>query len=112
VSATTVKTFTEADNGTTISTIALNESFRISLKENPTTGYTWNVTVSPGLILLSDNYIAPKDAMPGAGGVHEWNLKAIKSGNQTFNAIYKRSWEKTVGNETAFVMTFQIPAAK
>ena len=60
-------TFTEADNGTT-GTIAQSTRFAVQLKENPTTGYQWNATLSPGLELQSSDY-RMNDAAPGMVGV-------------------------------------------
>ena len=39
---------TEADNGTTIS-LEKGETFYLRLKENPTTGYSWELNLSKGL---------------------------------------------------------------
>ena len=41
-------TLTEADNGKT-EDIAQGTRFAVQLKENPTTGFQWNATVSPAL---------------------------------------------------------------
>ena len=73
----------------------IGETILISLKENPTTGYTWNVTNSSGLELIADTYEMEKvkEGIVGAGGVHSWILKTTEIGNQTFSGIYKHSWE-------------------
>ncbi|HNX17264.1 MAG TPA: protease inhibitor I42 family protein [Methanoregula sp.] len=90
-------------------TIYVNRSSDITLKleENPTTGYSWNLTVTPGLIVTSDTYI-PSDTsgkLVGSGGTHTWDIKAAATGKQAISAVYKRPWEQVTGNETAFVMT-------
>jgi len=98
-------TFTEADNGTT-GTIAQNTAFAIQLAENPTTGYQWNATLSPGLILQSSNY-RMNDAAPnmvGVGGIRTWIILAKDPGAQKFSASYRRSWEPVTGNETAYTL--------
>ena len=98
-------TFTEADNGTT-GTIAQNSAFAIQLAENPTTGYQWNATLSPGLVLQSSDY-RMNDAAPnmvGVGGIRTWIILAKDPGAQKFSASYRRSWEPVTGNETAYTL--------
>jgi inhibitor of cysteine peptidase len=99
-------TFTESDNGATKEIVA-ESRFAIQLKENPTTGYTWNTTASPGLEILSSDFKenAHAEGMVGVGGVRTWVLKTSDSGNYTFTASYKRSWEAASGNETGYSLT-------
>jgi inhibitor of cysteine peptidase len=99
--------FNETNNGTTV-TLPMNTPFAIRLNENPTTGFSWNATISDSLTVISDQYIPPEAVRPGAGGVHEWSLKGTKAGTQTFSAIYKRPWEAATGSEPSFAMTFRI----
>ncbi|NLD57931.1 MAG: DUF333 domain-containing protein [Methanomicrobiales archaeon] len=96
-------TFTEADNGKT-GTIAKGTRFAVVLKENPTTGYTWNATVSSGLEVQSSDYQqdAAAEGMVGVGGSRTWVIIAQEAGDQTFSAVYARSWETATGDETKF----------
>jgi putative hemolysin/predicted secreted protein len=96
-------TLTEADNGKT-ENIAQGTRFAVQLKENPTTGFQWNATVSSGLEIQSSDYQMDKAAegMVGVGGTRTWVIIAKDLGNQKFSATYKRSWEATTGNETGF----------
>ncbi|MFH0968410.1 MAG: protease inhibitor I42 family protein, partial [Methanobacteriota archaeon] len=84
-----------ADMSITNLTAKLDDTILISLKENPTTGYSWNVTNSSGLEIVSDEYVmdTAAEGMVGVGGVHDWMVKAVETGNQTFSAVYKHSWE-------------------
>jgi putative hemolysin/predicted secreted protein len=96
-------TLTETDKGKT-EDIAQGTRFAIQLEENPTTGFAWNATVSPGLEIQSSDYQmnnAPP-GMVGVGGIHTWVIVAKETGTQKFSATYKRSWEPVTGNETAF----------
>jgi inhibitor of cysteine peptidase len=100
---------TEAQNG---ATTALNVSNTITLKlpENGTTGYLWNLTVTPGLKITNDTFVpavTAKDVV-GAGGVRVWEITAMQTGEQKIQGIYKRPWEATVGNETMFNMTISV----
>jgi predicted secreted protein/putative hemolysin len=101
-------TFTEADNGKT-GNVTQNTQFAVVLAENPSTGFAWNATLSPGLELQSDNY--KNDAStdrPGAAGTHTWVMVAKVTGDQKFSAIYKRSWEPVTGNETAYSVNIRV----
>ncbi len=99
--------FNETNNNETV-TLPVGSEITISLEENPTTGYSWNVTSSAGLEYVNDTYIAPETELVGAGGVHVWQYLAAEEGTAEFSAIYKRPWEETTGNETAFSMAFTI----
>lgn len=96
-------TLTEADKGKT-EDIAQGTRFAVQLKENPTTGFQWNATVSPGLEIQSSDYQMDKagEGMVGVGGTRTWVIVAKDLGTQKFSATYKRSWEPVTGNETGF----------
>jgi inhibitor of cysteine peptidase len=100
---------TEADNGTSIS-LKNGENFTLQLKENPTTGYSWQLNLSEGLSILSDNYVqdeAPEGNV-GVGGTHSWIIKALSEGTQQVNGIYKQSWMNTTGTEDNFTLTVEV----
>lgn len=91
-------------------TMPLNDTINIYLKENPTTGFRWNATVTSGLTIENDTYIADpvKPGIVGSGGMHYWLVRSIERGNQTFDAVYMRSWEPITGNETRYTMDIQV----
>ena len=93
-----------ADLNVTTLTAKLDDTILISLNENPTTGFMWNVTNTTGLEIVNDEFVTDKAAegMVGAGGVHQWMVKAIAAGNQTFDAVYMRSWEPATGEEETY----------
>ena len=102
-------TFTEADNGKT-SDIAQGTRFAVQLNENPTTGFMWNATVSPGLTIQSSDF-SQKPSSPGlvgAGGIRTWVIVANNTGSQKFSATYMRSWEPVTGNETAYSVNVKV----
>jgi len=105
-------TFTEADNGMG-GDITRNTRFAIVLAENPTTGFTWNETLSAGLELQSSDY-RQDDAptgMVGVGGTRTWVIVAKDLGDQKFSAVYRRSWENLTGNETAYSVNIRVVGA-
>jgi len=105
-------TFTEADNGGS-GNITQNTRFAVVLAENPTTGFTWNETLSAGLELQSSDY-RQDDAptgMVGVGGTRTWVIVAKDLGDQKFSAVYRRSWENLTGNETAYSVNIRVVGA-
>lgn len=95
-----------ADQNMTALNMTVNQTALVQLPENPTTGYTWNVTLSDGLTLLNDTYVADAapEGMVGVGGIHKWVIEAVASGEQKFSGIEKQAWEKETGNETTYTL--------
>jgi inhibitor of cysteine peptidase len=95
------------EQNTATVTVHQGTSITVRLQENPTTGFTWNLSASPGLQVVSDSYI-PSDTtgkLIGSGGVHVWDISAQSVGGQTIQAVYRRPWEQATGNETAFFLS-------
>jgi inhibitor of cysteine peptidase len=85
--------YTDEDNGRTVQEL-LGENFNIRLMENPTTGYSWNLSVSNGLRMTGDEYI-PSQAggqVVGGGGIHSFHLVATGKGEHTVTGEYRRPW--------------------
>ncbi len=100
---------TEEQNNATIP-VQVGNIITLMLPENPTTGYTWNLTVTKGLNQTGDLY-APSDrtgTLVGSGGTHIWQITVNGPGNQGISGIYKRSWEPVIGNETTFRVTLNV----
>jgi len=100
---------TEEQNNATV-TASLNSIITVKLQENPTTGFQWNLTTTPGLQIINDTYV-PSDTtgkMVGSGGTHIWDISTFATGEQKIQAVYKRSWEPSSGNETAFSLTVMV----
>ncbi|MCD1293562.1 proteinase inhibitor [Methanocella sp. CWC-04] len=102
-----IKTFNESNSGETVN-IENGEIFHIQLFENPSTGYSWNMTYTEGLELMSDEYTQSNttEQIVGAGGTHDWEFKAIKTGEQQIKGIYHRPWEGI--NESINYTTFEL----
>lgn len=84
--------FDDTNNGETY-TINHGDMIRLKLVENPTTGYSWDMTIPEGLTLESDEYIAPDTELAGAPGTHVWHIEAATPGTYTLNGKYIRPWE-------------------
>jgi inhibitor of cysteine peptidase len=101
--------YSEADNGKVI-TVSSGDTFTIKLYENPSTGYSWNLTLSNGLQLVSDQYVAdevPADIV-GSGGNHVWIVKAVTPGSYVISGTYKRPWEQVSDGQKTFMLTVNV----
>lgn len=103
--------YSDSDNGKTI-TLKSGDTFTIRLDENPTTGYSWNMTADDGLQIVNDRYIPGASQAIGSGGYHEWTVKAVKNGTHKVSGVYKRPWETLAGNEQRFSMTAIVAGSK
>jgi inhibitor of cysteine peptidase len=103
------KTFDATSSGQN-TTVNLGDTFVISLPENPTTGYSWNITTTDGLARLNDAYAqADRSGMQvGVGGTHKWEIKATKIGPQTVTGVYKRPWEGLSGDEQTYGLNVNV----
>ncbi len=98
--------YNETANGSTAKIPLGSGGLVIQLAENPTTGYSWNATVTSGLTIIDDAYEPDPQSqgMVGAGGTHFWILSGTAAGEQKFSAIYMRPWENVTGSEETFVL--------
>lgn len=103
-------TYTGSDNGKAI-TVKSGETFTVKLDENPTTGYSWNMTVGDGLKIINDRYVANKTGLVGSGGYHIWTIQATKPGTYKVAGVYKRPWEPLTGGEQKYSLSVSITAA-
>ena len=76
-----------------------NETFEISLKSNPTTGYSWKwIKNQSSKVLDSVNatFIPTKvaEGIVGSGGIEIWKFKGIETGSRTFNFIGESACKK------------------
>jgi|GEM_PF-1304499 len=74
-----------------------NACIQYILPANPTTGYSWTVIESTGL-LVNESYEATPvpEGWVGGGGYQYYTLTATQPGTYTFKAGYSRSWETDV----------------
>ena len=101
--------YDEGSNGKTVP-IAKDSMVAIRLKENPTTGYRWVVTLPEGLSLVRDEYTP--DAVPtdivGSGGMHTWQLQPKSAGTFTFRALHMQPWMNVTGSEETYTLTLVV----
>ncbi len=90
--------------------VKLNTRFALELEENPSTGYAWNLTITDGLRVVSDEYVASGSGTNavGTGGMHRWEIEAIAEGLQQIDGLYRRSWENTSSDENTFMVEIAV----
>ncbi|WP_332449721.1 protease inhibitor I42 family protein [Methanoculleus sp.] len=98
--------FGAEQNGRNV-TVPVESEVLVSLAESPSTGYSWNATVSPGLTIADDRYEqnANPEGMVGVGGIRTWTLVPEHAGVFTFSAVYRRPRENVTGLEDRFNLT-------
>ena len=98
--------YTEANNKETVA-VKVGSQIFVTLKENPSTGYSWKVKLSNGLAMVSTKFTAPSTSpqLVGAGGKRTWVLRPDNSGMLKFTGVYVRSWEKKAKNAGSFSLT-------
>jgi inhibitor of cysteine peptidase len=101
-------TITKADAGKTI-TVSPGGTITISLDENPTTGFRWELEPAndAALELLSSEYIAP-GAGVGGGGRRLWTFKARRSGEVRLVLKRRRVWQKDDSDGERFEVTIGV----
>ncbi len=97
----------QGDSGRAVSA-GLQDVITVSLSENPTTGYSWEMTATNGLSLISDTYQRSLSKFAGAGGTHIWKYKVTETGIQTISGVYYRPWEEPSRDDTRFTASVQV----
>jgi len=108
-SSPTPAVYTSADNGATVQA-SVGERFTVSLAENPTTGYTWDMKAGPGLTRVVDKFVGPSPSpspLMGAGGTRSWVFRVDKAGTLTLTGLYVRPWEANGKSAADFSLTIK-----
>ena len=72
--------------------VAAGDLVQISLPENPSTGYRWELDRLPvGTHLVGDHVERRRQAAPGAAGLRVLTIRVHKGG--TLSACLRRAWE-------------------
>jgi predicted secreted protein len=75
------------------------QRFAVKLDSNRTTGFSWSITQAPDAAVvrpLSDDYIPPAVARPGAGGQQCFTFAAVGAGRTAIQLSYFRPFEANV----------------
>jgi len=103
------RVYTETASGTTIRA-KVGDRITVTLRENPTTGYKWDMKAGPGLTLVGDEFVGPSPSpspLMGAGGTHSWVFRVDKAGTLTLTGLYVRPWEADGKSAADFSLTIE-----
>lgn len=95
---------TEQDAGKTIE-LRAGDELSVTLKGNPTTGYTWEMDAQQTAGLLQqvgETEFKPEGNAPGSGGQQTLRFKAITPGAMTLRLVYRRPWEQNIEPADSF----------
>ena len=77
--------------------VAPGQTFTLTLRSNPTTGYIWQPAEPVDeriLRFIGSEYRSDKTGLTGAGGREVWTFKAVGSSETRIMLKYARPWEK------------------
>src|ERR1700722_20382128 len=97
-------------SGRTIN-LHVGDGVKVTLAENPTTGYKWEFLAKPEpvCVIVNDAYVANTAiGTVGSGGVHNWEFRAVDKGTATVSLAYRRPWEKDVAPAQTFTLTLLV----
>ena len=90
--------------------LAVGEELEITLGENPSTGFRWEL-LSPGepqCALVAHNFEPPSPAVPGRGGRHHWRFKAASAGSGKIEMVYRRPMERDQAPARTFKLSVRV----
>jgi len=90
--------------------VEAGQEFVIVLESNPSTGYEWEISGSPGenIKLAEKGFRPPDNTMPGAPGRQYWNFKAESPASSKVTFNYVRPWEKDVAPAKTEAFTINV----
>jgi inhibitor of cysteine peptidase len=99
----------EASAGHTVA-LAVGETVELRLKENPTTGYRWQMRQdgAPACRVVEDFAVPDDPAVPGRGGVHVWRIEGVRAGDGQVSLAAQRAWEAALPPTTSFAVDIRV----
>ena len=90
--------------------LRVGDGVKLSLDENPTTGYRWEFLTrpEPACVIVTDAFVANANGLAGGGGVHNWDFRAVDKGTSTVSLVYRRPWEKDAAPAQKFTLTLMV----
>ena len=74
-------------------TVPVGVKFTISVRSNPSTGYSWEAGFDQSLLKLVKRYTPSDSGLIGASGVENFEFEGMRPGNTSIYLNYKRSFE-------------------
>jgi inhibitor of cysteine peptidase len=98
----------ESCNGQTVD-LAVGENIEIRLRENPTTGFRWQVTGNDRAVCTMTSDAFNREAgPPGHGGEHSWVFEAVRPGECDIEFRYQRPWADPASPGQIFRIHIQV----
>jgi inhibitor of cysteine peptidase len=90
-------------------TLHVGDRLSLSLAENPTTGFRWELKTKPEpeFETVTDTFES-SGGSPGSGGTHHWQWKATRTGTAMIRLEYRRPWETNAPPGQVFSVTLQV----
>jgi inhibitor of cysteine peptidase len=103
-------TLSETDDGTTVET-RRDDELVLQLRENPTTGYRWQVERIEGSLVQEDDAFQPDpEAQFGSGGVRELRFRVRGAGSGLIELKHRQPWSAEESTTQQF--TVNVSAAE
>ncbi|HUE43350.1 MAG TPA: protease inhibitor I42 family protein [Candidatus Sulfotelmatobacter sp.] len=89
--------------------LGIGDGVKLSLAENPTTGYQWGFLAKPEpyCVVVNDEYVTNTEAI-GSSGAHNWDFRAVSKGTGSVRMAYGRPWEKDAAPAQTFKLTLVV----
>jgi inhibitor of cysteine peptidase len=99
----------EASAGQTVD-LAVGQTIELRLKENPTTGYRWQLRQdgAPACRIVADFAVPDDAAVPGRGGLHVWRIEGVRAGDGRVSLAAQRAWEATPQSTASFSVDIRV----
>lgn len=82
--------------------VSPGERFAVVLAGNPSTGYTWQVSVDERYLELLAQDFEPEGQGVGAGGQEVFTFRALATGQATITCEYRRPWDRAARDLASF----------
>ena len=84
------------DSGRTF-VLNVREKLDVEIEENPTTGFTWEVTQIPALLeLKGKEYVPDEPRRMGSGGRQTFHFVVARAGSGSLRLELRRPWEREI----------------
>jgi inhibitor of cysteine peptidase len=97
----------EGDNGRVVSA-RQSDVVVVSLPENPSTGYLWDMKTTPGLMLVSNTFVRSPTKYIGGAGTRIWRYQVAGTGTQSVTGTYHRPWLPASPTDRKFSFSVQV----
>ncbi|MBM7799400.1 inhibitor of cysteine peptidase [Microlunatus panaciterrae] len=103
----------DQDSAGGIFKVVVGDTITLTLRENPTTGFRWQLEPRPSQLLAPEGAhftVGPHPGV-GSGGVRTWRFRAITPGPVVVDARLGRAWEGEAAAIERFSVSLDISPA-